>query len=102
MIAYSIGLLLFGLFVGFQAGAMYGERAGRNLERHEIRERGLANADRWRRNVEEIREISCPMGGPRCDPEICDCFIDSCQGCASGTCPTGGIHPETFEIGENA
>lgn len=45
---------------------------------------------------------ACPMGGPRCHPGICDCFIDYCDGCAAGNCPTGGLHPEFFEVGGDA
>ena len=41
----------------------------------------------------------CPAGGRRCPSWLCDCFVNECDGCASGTCPTGGLHPELFAVG---
>lgn len=43
--------------------------------------------------------VDCPMGGPKCPPSICDCFVDYCEGCANDSCPTGGIHPEFYVVG---
>lgn len=34
----------------------------------------------------------CPIGGPRCPPSICDCFIDLYPD------DPLGIHPEAFTV----